>query len=373
MSGIGGIIVGVAGGVVLLLGVTDLFLTVFNHDGFTFLAGRVHAASWAGLRASRRLLPGRARAGYLSVGSAAMLPLTLLWWLVLEAAGFAMMYLPGVAAKGFSIEHGIPTVQSAFYLSGGDLTSLTFGDVVAVSAPYRALVDLETVIGLATFTIGLTYVLAAFDAIGTLNQMHSRVRRHAISPNQPASILARHFRHRNADELTTLLQSLVEDLSAYDDALRRYPVVFYFHTRRPERSIPRIFTALGKLIELLRWGIPPDQDTATNPYLLALQDQYMTTGRRLLRSFVGPAELPSRPPLGEADFNAAYLHGADGTVRAFADLRTEASDATGIAASEEDTHYLYRQYCEWWPFHAMRQDVEKRVRHALCYEDDADR
>lgn len=50
---------------------------------------------------------------------------------------------------------------------------------------------METVVGLATFTIGLTYVLAAFDALGTLNRLHGRVRRQAIKPNQPASTLTR--------------------------------------------------------------------------------------------------------------------------------------------------------------------------------------
>lgn len=81
---------------------------------------------------------------------------------------------------------------------------------------------------MATFTIGLTYVIAAFEALGALNELHGRVRRHAISPNQPTSILARHFRHGRAEELSNLIQSLVEDLASYDDALRRYPVVFYF-------------------------------------------------------------------------------------------------------------------------------------------------
>jgi hypothetical protein len=129
------------------------------------------------------------------------------------------------------------------------------------------------VIGLATFTIGLTYVLAAFGALSSLTRLPDRVRRQAISPNKPSSILARHFRAGEAAELPTLLQSLVEDLASYDDALRRYPIVFSFHTRRAERSIPRIYAALGELVELLRWGLPAADPTTSGRYLLALQDQ----------------------------------------------------------------------------------------------------
>lgn len=370
MNGAAAVAVGVAGGVVLLLGVADLFVAVFNYDGFVFLAGRLHALSWRGLRGTSRLLPGRARAAYLSLGSAAMLPMTLLWWLVLELAGFAMMYLPGVAGGGFSVQHGLTGPQGAFYLSGGDLTSLTFGDVVAVTAPYRALVDLETVIGLATFTIGLTYVLAAFDALGSLNDLHARVRRQAITPNDPASILARHFRAGQAQELSGLLQSLVEDLAAYDDALRRYPVVFYFHTRRHERSIPQIYTALGKLIELLRWGLPEREEVTSSPYLLALQDQYSTTGRRLLRSFVGPAEPPTPDPIPRSQFEAAYRNEPEGDVRDFAQLRATAREATGIGGDDEP-EALYRQYTEWLRFHDTRVEVAERLRRALCYGEEA--
>lgn len=73
MSGPAGIALGVGGGVVLILVATDLFLTVFN--------------------------------------------------------------LPGLAAGDFKAqEHSLLGAQGAFYLSGGDLTSLSFGDLVPRAA-----------------------------------------------------------------------------------------------------------------------------------------------------------------------------------------------------------------------------------------------
>lgn len=374
MSGAAGGAVTAAGVVILLIGLTDIFITVFNYDGFTFIAGRLHAGAWRVLRATSRLMPGRVRAAYLSLGSAAMVPLTLLWWLALETAGFGLLYLRGVSTGGFAVSHGATGAQGAFYLSGGDLTSLTFGDVVAQTPWYRALVDLETAIGLATFTIGLTYVLAAFDAVGSLNELHNLVRRQAVAPHKPATILERHFRNGHAEQLASLLQSLVEDLSAYDDALRRYPVVFYFHTRRSERSIPRIFTALGELIELLRWGLPPDHDTATDPYLLALSDQYDITTRRLLRSFVGPDQVTEAAPAAPDAFATATA-GRTGnkSITDFHHLKATAAAAGGLPspAAPAANDATYEQYRNWLRFHTERISVTERLRVALCYATDA--
>ncbi len=249
---------GVAGGVLLMVTVADIFIAVFNYDGFTFLTARMHRLIWGGLRRLAWLLPRRSRDASLSLASAALLPATLAGWLVLEIVAFAMMYLPGMAGGSFRLSnHLTGQIGTAVYFSAGDISSLTFGDVVAASRIYRALADLETIIGLATVSLAIAYVLAALDALGSLNRLHNRVRRQATTPNRPATIVARYFRGGQPEELSSLLQSLAEDLEGYDQGLRRYPVVFYFHTRRAERSIPQVFTALGDLIELIRWGSRP--------------------------------------------------------------------------------------------------------------------
>jgi hypothetical protein len=61
-----------------------------------------------------------------------MLPATLVFWLALEVSAFALMYLPGLAAGWFQLGDQLrPQIGTAFYLSAGDITSLTFGDVGA--------------------------------------------------------------------------------------------------------------------------------------------------------------------------------------------------------------------------------------------------
>lgn len=114
----------------------------------TFLSGRFHRLLWQGLRGSARALPDRSRGAALSLGSAAMLPATLLAWLGLETSAFALMYLPCLAAGWFRLSGNLaPQLGTACYFSAGDITSLTFGDVVPRARFSQALTVLETVTG----------------------------------------------------------------------------------------------------------------------------------------------------------------------------------------------------------------------------------
>jgi hypothetical protein len=211
----GAVAIGVAGALIVLAGLLDLFVTVFNYDGFSFLANRLHGRLWRVMRAVTRPLPASARHTVLSLGSASMLPATYILWLGLLIIGFALIFYAGLRGHGMASHagHGIGT---AFYLSAGDLSSLTFGDVTARSALMRAAVDLETVIGLTTFTLALGYVVTTFDVLRKLDGLHATVRRHADDPTKPSSILARHFRGGQPSELPSLLESISEKLEDYD-------------------------------------------------------------------------------------------------------------------------------------------------------------
>jgi hypothetical protein len=365
------IAVGAVGGVVLLVTLADLFVTVFNYDGFTFMAARFHRLFWRGLRRSTAWLPARGRASVLSLGSAAMLPATLVFWLVLEVSAFALMYLPGLAAGWFQLSGYLrPQLGTAFLLSAGDISSLTFGDVVPRGGLYQALADAETAVGLATVSLAVTYVLTAFDALASLNRLHGRVRRQATEPNRPATIVARYFKGGAPGELVSTLQAFTEDLENYDQGLRRYPVAFYFHTRRPERSIPRIFAALGDLIELTRWGLRADQPLTKHPDLLALADEYSNTARRLQTSFVGPADDSQPEPLPEELFwrNYCQERPADEFVLAFRCLGEEAERASGLPRDPRSAAaQTYQRYREWLPFHYHRRALIDRLTEALGY------
>src|SRR5204862_4936746 len=109
---------------------------------------------------------------------------------------------------------------------------------------------------------------------------------------------------------------------------RRYPVVYFFHTRRTKRSIPQVFTTIGDLVALLRWGVPNDEPIAHDAFLAALHDAYLTTLDRLRRSFVGPDPIRSPRPLPDEAFASAYARGErDEAVESFRRLERIGKDA----------------------------------------------
>lgn len=368
----GDLAIGAAGAAIALAGLLDLFVTVFNYDGFSFLANRLQGVLWKFMRTAARALPTRARHTFLSLASAAMLPATYALWLGLLIIGFALMFFAGLRSQAF-VSHAGSGIGTAFYLSAGDLTSLTFGDVTARAALMRALLDLETVIGLTTFTLALGYVVTTFDVLKTLDGLHAIVRRHAEDPSKPSSILARHFRGGQPSELPSLLESITEKLEDYDQGLRRYPVVYYFHTRRLSRSIPHVFANLGRLVALLRWGLPADEPMSQDPLLVALIDEYEVTLERLQESFVGPPDLDTPDPLGPDEFAHEYAAAedrpSDPEVERFRELQEAARSSAGIDAPEPAAdEQTYRQYREWLPFSYRSRVILTRVADALGYE-----
>lgn len=340
------ILVFLAGALLVFVAGADLFLTIFNYDGYTSLSTWLHRGLWRVVR-----LAGTSRHLALSIGSAAMLPATVVMWLGLEVAGFGLMLS---SHMGFG---------NGMYLSGGAISSLTLGDVVPHYGVGRALVTLETVVGLATFTLALGYVMTAFDALDGLEELHGAVRRHAEDPERPSSILARHFRGGQPTDLPSLLQSLGDSLERYDRGLRRYPVVYYFHTRRQERSIPHVFEMLGAMIALMQWGLPRDEPLTQDPFLAALVDGYTHALERLRRNFVGPSPIDDLEPASRAEFAAG-----EGTcVAEYADLERRARDQAGTDAPPERDEAAYDRYRDWLVFAHRQRVVLDRVADRLGY------
>jgi hypothetical protein len=359
----------VLGAVIVVAAAVDLFLTVFNHDGFRFIASRFQRLLYQVIRALTAALPAGSRHAVLSIASAGLVPATVALWLALEFVGFALTFLPGIHGAGFALRGARHSFGAAAYLSAGAISSLTFGDITPRSGIDRALVDLETIVGLSTFTLALGYVVTTFGVLNALDELHGLVRRHAEHPERPSSIVARHFRGGQPDDLPSFLQELGDKLEAYDQGLRRYPAVYTFHTRRRDRSIPHVFATLGELLELLRFGLPRTEPMTEDPYLAALLDGYAETVERLRRSFVGPKPLELPPPLSRERFHA----GDDRLVSEFGRLERVAREAAGLEDGRDEDGARYERYAEWLPFHCLHRVVLDRVADNLVYERPSER
>ncbi|HET6873757.1 MAG TPA: hypothetical protein VFH70_03210 [Acidimicrobiales bacterium] len=110
----------VAGAALIAVAALDLLLTVFNYDGFNFLAGRYQRACWRGVLLLTSLLPSRPRRGARSLGSAMLVPATVALWLSIEISGFALLYHGGLVSHGLHLTQPLAVGWgSAFYFSAG--------------------------------------------------------------------------------------------------------------------------------------------------------------------------------------------------------------------------------------------------------------
>lgn len=352
-----------------MLTLVDIFTTIFAYDGYDFATTRVHRAVWTAMRTVTRPVPDHLRHQLLSLGGALLLPGTLVFWLALEVAAFGMIFLPGIAHGYFAVsDHAGRGPVGAFYLSGGDITSLTFGDYVARTTFFRAMVDLETAIGLATFTLALTYVLSAFDALAKLYSLYARVRRNAVEPHLPSTVLERRYRTNDASYYSEFLRAAVDELQEYNQALRRFPVAFYFHTRDLDRATPTVLSALGTLLELSRWGLPRSERVTEDPNLLALMEEYRATLLRLRTIFLhAPAGSGPESPSLSQFLSDEEAPGTD--AGSFHELVAEAARASAV----EDTDpadVRFERFTDWLPFHHLVTSTVVALSEALGYEPD---
>ncbi|AXH96388.1 potassium channel family protein [Ornithinimicrobium avium] len=146
------VVLTLAGVLLVLVGLQDMFHTLLHPTGQGRLTGLVLAALWKLSRATRHRL--------VVVGPSGML-LVLLLWVILQVCGWALIYLPHVP-RGFTYSSGldpgryVDAVES-LYVSAVTLTTLGYGDVVATQPWVRAVSPLEALTGFALLTAGLTW------------------------------------------------------------------------------------------------------------------------------------------------------------------------------------------------------------------------
>lgn len=139
--------------VVIVAGLMDMFHTLLHPSGQGRLSRLVLSTVWKVSKATGH------RAGS-AVGPAAMVAVVLLW-VVLQAAGWALIYYPHVPG-GFMYSSGIdaaayPDAVEAVYVSVVTLSTLGYGDVVATDSWIRVAAPFEALTGFALLTAALTW------------------------------------------------------------------------------------------------------------------------------------------------------------------------------------------------------------------------
>ncbi|HAQ60086.1 MAG TPA: transporter [Microbacterium sp.] len=149
------------GAAIIVYGLSDVFLTLVHPHA----RGRMTRGIVAGVWRLTSRLGGRARA---AAGPLATLGVVLSWTAA-QAVGWALVYLPHVP-EGFSYAEGIDPgryhdASEALYMSLVSLSTVGFGEVVAIEPTIRLLAAVEAVTGFALLTASATWLLQLFPTL----------------------------------------------------------------------------------------------------------------------------------------------------------------------------------------------------------------
>lgn len=353
----------------VVIGLLDVFFTVLNYDGFSFLSSRLYRLTWAVVRRVTAPLPQGARDFGRFLCAPAMIPLTILFWMVLVILGFAMIYYAGL--DQFSFSPGLaPDFAVAVYLSGVVTTTLGFGDVTPDTILYGTLVFFQALVGFSILTLVVSYVLNIYQVLQQWHTLASGLHHQASDSMDPLSALDAHFPGGEPRGLDSTVGGLHEDLVSYHEGLRRYPIVYYFHSRGIHRSLPFVFHVAGELAAALRWGLPGEHPAAREPQLPTL-----TTGIGDMIDQMEHSFLPSGPS-GEAPepapfetFEAALRSEEAPDEHWLAEFLRVEGRMRGMAGLDApDPAEAYGRYQAWLPFAHRVESFVDATADDLGYE-----
>ena len=359
-------------GVLLIFaGLADVFFTVLHPDGFGFLSSRLYNGLFGSVRLLTLPMPRRFRALGLSMAAPLMVPVTITVWIVLVLAGYAFFYYAGMSSENFNFSNPDlePSFTEALYVSGTAISTLGFGDVTPTSGLFQALAISEALIGFGILTLAITYVVGIYGVLQQLGVTSAGLLHQASDTAEPLSLLRPHFpdgEHRNIDShIVTHHRSLVEIY----EGLRRYPIVYYYHSHRAYRSLPYTFRMLGGVVGALRWGLPRGHLAGQAPWLLALHAGLDMVISYVEERFLSEHLKKAPAPVSFETFETTSEDDeepSDPWLARFLEMQRYMQDLAqleGPPALEES----YERYKEWLPFaHRNRAFFEASARDLGC-------
>jgi hypothetical protein len=154
------------------------------------------------------------------------------------------------------------------------------------------------------------------------------------------------------------------------EGIRRYPIVYYYHSRRAYRSLPFVFRMVGGMAGALRWGLPKGHPGSQTPWLPTLITGLETLITYLDERFLSEHLEEAPEPVPFETFEAAIERDkepADPWLDRFLQIESFMRDLARLEDSP-DSEEAYDRYKQWLPFaHRNRSFFEASARD-LGYE-----
>lgn len=216
------------GVVVILVGLVEVFHTLLHPSGRGRLSRLCVLVVWRGVRR----LGDRPAA---VAGPLAMVSVILLWAL-LQAIGWALLIYPHIPG-GFTYSPGIDpgrygNAAEALYISTVTLTTLGYGDVIAIDPLIRLLSPIEALTGFALLTAAVSWFMQIYPALA---------RRRALAVRLSLLRAARYAESLDAldaSAVATTLEGLANDVVLIRIDLTQTSESYYFWESNKTLSLP---------------------------------------------------------------------------------------------------------------------------------------
>jgi hypothetical protein len=362
----------VAGVALIFIGLADVFFTVLHYDGFGFLSIRLYNSLFSVFRFVTRPLPRKYRALGLSLAAPLMVPVTITVWILLVAFGYALVYYDSISAKTFYFSSpGLkPTFPEALYLSGTAISTVGFGDITPQSTAYQLITVSEALIGFGILTLVITYVIGVYGVLQQLGVLSAGLHHQAQDSSDPLTILKPHFPNGEHRGLETHLMSLHRGLVEIYEGIRRYPLVYYYHSRRAYRSLPYTFRMVGGMAGALRWGLPEGHPGSQTPWLPTLITGLETFTTYFSERFISEPLAKPPSPVPFAAFEEAFegeREPEDPWLGRFLEMNRFMGELVHLEGPSNPKE-AYARYTEWLPFAHQNRSFFEASAKDLGYE-----
>lgn len=290
-----------AGGVVLLITLLDVFLTVlYARAGTGLLAPLLARGIWAGFRG---LCKGR-HTGCLNYCGPVQLVALVLMWSVLLAFGAGLIIHP---ALGTDVRSGSGSKDTDFvtamFVGGSSMSIVGASDYGPASAGYKVLFLFNSMVGMSVTSLTLTYLMQVYTALRSRNTVGLKMEAQSGQTGNAAEVLARWSPRGSLEGVESRLSTLAGEFAEFKEMYHFYPVLFYFRFKEVHYATPRILLVALDTVTLIRTILDPHKagwlresaalnelDRTTAMLLQTLNQAFPVNDRK----FVASAQCPER-------------------------------------------------------------------------------
>jgi hypothetical protein len=256
------------GALLILCALIDIFFTVLyakigthgaSRAGTGIISLRVARATWWMFRriSSR---PKVQRDGVRSFCGPVTVVLLVAVWSSLLAFGAALMLHPalGEGVRSSSNPHAKDFI-TALYVGGSSLSFTSSSDFSPQTGFYRLLYLANALIGTASISVTITYVLQIYSAVLQRNSLGLSMNVMTKGTADPAALLVGLGPQGRFDSGYTVVANLASSLTAVKEAHHQYPLLFFYRPYQPASAIPQIAFIALDTVTLLRTALDDGQ------------------------------------------------------------------------------------------------------------------